>query len=49
MLREDEDGEMVLEHTDCDVNFISQSDPDEMQKWWNRRALLGEYYESQPQ
>lgn len=46
---EDENGGWVLEQADCDVNFvfISQSDPDEVQKWWNRRDLLGEYYENQ--
>ncbi|MBX0323026.1 hypothetical protein EGH21_08305 [Halomicroarcula sp. F13] len=49
MIREDEDGGRALERADCDVNFvfISQSDPDEVQKWWNRRDLLGEYYEKQ--
>lgn len=49
MVREDEDGGWALEHADCDVNFvfISQSDPDEVQKWWNRRDLLGEYYDKQ--
>lgn len=49
MIREDVDDERVLERADCDVNFvfISQSDQDEVQKWWNRRDLLGEYYEMQ--
>lgn len=49
LIREDENGGWVLEHADCDVNFvfISQSDPDEVQKWWNRRDLLGEYHEKQ--
>lgn len=49
MVREDEGGGWVLERADCDVNFvfITQSDPDEVQKWWNRRDLLGEYYEKQ--
>lgn len=51
MVREDEDGGWVLERADCDVNFvfISQSDPNEVQKWWNRRDLLGEYYKKQAQ
>jgi hypothetical protein len=49
MMREEEVGGWVLERADCDVNFvfISQSDPNEVQKWWNRRDLLGEYYEKQ--
>ena len=49
IVREGEGGEWVLERADCDVNFvfISQSDPDEVQKWWNRRDLLSEYYEKQ--
>jgi len=49
MIREDENGEWVLERADCDVNFvfITQSDPDEVQKWWNRRDLVGDYYEKQ--
>ncbi|RDZ44685.1 hypothetical protein C5B91_10055 [Haloferax sp. Atlit-10N] len=46
MLREVSDG-WELEQADCDVNFvfICQSNQDEVQKWWNRRDLLGEYYE----
>ncbi|WP_411967121.1 hypothetical protein [Haloferax sp. YSSS75] len=46
MVREVESG-WELERADCDVNFvfICQPDRDEVQKWWNRRDLLGEYYE----
>lgn len=50
IIREEGIDEWVLDHADCDVNyiFICQSDRDEMQKWWNRHDLMKEYYKKVP-
>ena len=47
MLIEDADGEYSLEGATCLVNFVfvCQSDREEFQKWMNRKALVGEYYQ----
>lgn len=47
VLTEELNGEFKLDQADCDVNFIfiCKSGRDEMEKWWSRRDLMGEYYD----
>lgn len=46
MIREEPNGEYVLERATCLVNFVfvCQSDRDEFQKWMNRKSLVNEYH-----